>query len=135
METVSYSMRKPSAKRNKNTIELSMGGAKDVGNFRKCIQQNIMPSVDSLTYEGLLYEYKFDTSTVGDLNMMHEQKYDDSTLFYPTYCYAKTKKIDFTKDLSNISTNNKDESESEIDFFHSIELNTFSNYNTTKIKI
>eukprot|EP01083_Nonionella_stella_P143638 446826_1 len=66
-------------------LGFSVGGAKDVNNFRECIKQNIMPSAASITYNGLLYEYYFDTSTT-----RHNINDDDGTmLFYPSYCYAK----------------------------------------------
>eukprot|EP01084_Bolivina_argentea_P125540 222417_1 len=46
-----------------STIGLSVGGAKDVNNFRECIKKKRMPSGKSITYNGLLYEYYFDTKT------------------------------------------------------------------------
>eukprot|EP01084_Bolivina_argentea_P110064 196596_1 len=52
------------AVKKKNTIGLSVGGARDINNFRKCIEEGYMPSIGSITYNGLLYEYNFDTETV-----------------------------------------------------------------------
>eukprot|EP01084_Bolivina_argentea_P189052 325243_1 len=45
-----------------NKIGFAIGGSKDVNNFRDCIKNNIMPSIGSITYGGLLYEYYFDTT-------------------------------------------------------------------------
>ena len=73
-----------------DTIGLTFDGAKDVNNFRKCIAENIMPSVDSITCNGLFSEYYFDTKT--SKHVMDDQKNDnvndESLLFYPSYCFA-----------------------------------------------
>eukprot|EP01083_Nonionella_stella_P222978 795180_1 len=76
--------------RSYDTIGISVGGAKDV-QFRKCIEQNIMPSVDSITYNGLFYDYYFDTQT----NYHIPDTENNTSLFYPTYCYAKIKATNF----------------------------------------
>eukprot|EP01084_Bolivina_argentea_P136690 240728_1 len=92
-----------------NKIGFSVNGAKDVNTFRQCIEQNIMPNAASITYSGLLYEYQFATETVGDLNKNYNH-IDGSMLFYPSYCYAKVKKLDF--DMHNeykTDINNDDE--------------------------
>eukprot|EP01084_Bolivina_argentea_P205201 350598_1 len=86
--------------RSYDTIGISVGGAKDV-QYRKCIEQNIMPSVDSITYNGLFYDYYFDTQT----NYHIPDTENNTALFYPTYCYAKIRKLDFlhnfTKDYTS----------------------------------
>eukprot|EP00486_Rosalina_sp_Unknown_P016591 CAMPEP_0201595034 /NCGR_PEP_ID=MMETSP0190_2-20130828/192169_1 /ASSEMBLY_ACC=CAM_ASM_000263 /TAXON_ID=37353 /ORGANISM="Rosalina sp." /LENGTH=472 /DNA_ID=CAMNT_0048054881 /DNA_START=66 /DNA_END=1486 /DNA_ORIENTATION=- len=93
-----------------NTIGLSFGGAKDINNFRKCIEQNIMPSIDSITYNGIFNDYYFDTYR-RKYAIEYEHKMDEeSMLFYPTYCYAKTQKFDFGG-RQNSKLSDKDERE------------------------
>lgn len=53
------------------------GGAKDIDNFRQNIDENYIPEPDSMTYEGLFYEYEFDISGSSK----------EST-FYPVYEHA-----------------------------------------------
>ena len=50
----------PSAMRD-TSIGLSVGGAKDVNNFRENIKQGFLPLPTDVTYEGLFYDYTFDT--------------------------------------------------------------------------
>jgi len=59
---------------HQNTIGLSMGGSKDVNNFRKCIEENIMPSINSITCNGLLYQYYFNTETRKCIDTEIEEK-------------------------------------------------------------
>lgn len=59
----------------------SVGGAKDVGNFRENIAKGFLPLPTDVVVEGLFYDYFFDT---GEL-------YDCDDLFFPTYCAAATK--------------------------------------------
>lgn len=66
---------------NKDTIGLAAGGAKDVGNFRENIKNNYLPLPTDVTYEGLFYDYYFDTGEVGP----------SKKLFYPSYSYAVTR--------------------------------------------
>jgi Ca-activated chloride channel homolog len=56
----------------------SVGGAKDISNFRANIEHNYLPISTDITYEGLFYEYFFDTG----------EKKPCSTLFCPSYTYA-----------------------------------------------
>ena len=63
------------------TIGLSTGGAKDVVNFRANIQHNYLPLPTDITYEGLFYDYYFDTGIQGPCYK----------LFCPSYSYAVTK--------------------------------------------
>lgn len=42
-------------------IGLSVGGAKDINNFRENIKNNYLPLPTDITYEGLFYDYLFDT--------------------------------------------------------------------------
>jgi Ca-activated chloride channel homolog len=50
-----------SAPHQSNTIGYSVGGAKDIDNFRDNIENNFLPQLSSITYEGLFYDYYFDT--------------------------------------------------------------------------
>ncbi len=59
----------------------SVGGAKDVANFRANIDENYLPQSSDLTYEGLFYDYYFDTGA----------KTECTELFCPSYSYALTK--------------------------------------------
>lgn len=42
-------------------LGFSVGGAKDIGNFRENIKQGYLPIPTDITYEGLFYGYYFDT--------------------------------------------------------------------------
>lgn len=59
-------------------IGLATGGAKDASNFRINIENDYMPLPTDITYEGLFYEYFFDT---GETSVC--EKY-----FCPSYSYA-----------------------------------------------
>lgn len=60
------------------SLGFSTGGAKDVNNFRENIKNNYLPLPTDITYEGLFYDYYFDTGNMGKC-----QK-----LFCPSYSYA-----------------------------------------------
>ncbi len=76
---VAYSYSAPAAA--SSNIGLAAGGAKDVNNFRENIDQGYLPLPTDLTYEGLFYDYYFDTGTEEVC-----QK-----LFCPSYSYAISK--------------------------------------------
>lgn len=59
-------------------IGFSTGGAKDINNFRENIKQNYLPLPTDITYEGLFYDYYFDTGQAKECNK----------LFCPSYSYA-----------------------------------------------
>ncbi len=63
------------------TIGLAAGGAKDVGNFRENIRNDFLPLPTDLTYEGLFYDYFFDTGAVEPANK----------LYSPSYSFAVTR--------------------------------------------
>jgi Ca-activated chloride channel family protein len=65
----------------KRRIGLSAGGAKDVGNFRKNIENGFLPQPSDLTYEGLFYDYSFDT---GEATACKK-------LFCPSYVQAQSR--------------------------------------------
>lgn len=62
-------------------IGLAVGGAKDIGNFRENIKNDYLPLVTDITYEGLFYDYYFDTG----------EKKECDKLFCPSYSYAISK--------------------------------------------
>lgn len=62
-------------------LGLSVGGAKDIGNFRENIKNDFLPLLTDITYEGLFYDYFFDTGKV-----LKCEK-----LFCPSYTYAISK--------------------------------------------
>ncbi|MBU2100750.1 VWA domain-containing protein [Candidatus Micrarchaeota archaeon] len=59
----------------------SVGGAKDIGNFRENIDKNYLPVPTDITFEGLFYDYFFDTGETEACN----------NLFCPSYTYAVSK--------------------------------------------
>ena len=61
-----------------SAIGFSVGGAKDINNFRENIENNYFPITTDITYEGLFYDYYFDTG---------EQE-PCTELFCPSYAYA-----------------------------------------------
>jgi Ca-activated chloride channel family protein len=73
----SYSMAAPAAAAPAS-IGFSTGGAKDVSNFRENINQSYLPLPSDVTYEGLFYDYYFDTGAAGECKK----------LFCPSYSYA-----------------------------------------------
>ncbi|MEF8813239.1 MAG: VWA domain-containing protein [Halovenus sp.] len=62
------------------TIGLAAGGAKDVATFRRNVEEGYLPIPESMPYEGLFYNYYFDTGGDGSC----------SDLFCPTYSPAVT---------------------------------------------
>jgi Ca-activated chloride channel family protein len=83
---------------NSGKIGLSAGGAKDINNFRENIQNDYLPLATDITYEGLFYDYYFDTG----------QSEECRKLFCPSYTYAIT-----TDPISD-----------EIDYYLSVGLNS-----------
>ncbi len=64
-----------------DVIGLSAGGAKDINNFRENIINDYLPLPTDITYEGLFYDYYFDTG----------QTEECDSLFCPSYTYAVTR--------------------------------------------
>ncbi len=60
------------------SIGFSTGGAKDINNFRENIEQGYLPLPTDITYEGLFYDYYFDTGKAMECKK----------LFCPSYSYA-----------------------------------------------
>jgi Ca-activated chloride channel family protein len=77
---VSYSMASP-AMAAIPSIGFSTGGAKDVNSFRENIKQDYLPLPSDVTYEGLFYDYYFDTGAAKECKK----------LFCPSYSYAVSK--------------------------------------------
>ena len=57
------------------TIGLSTGGAKDVSNFRENILNNYLPLPTDVTYEGLFYDYFFDTGALEPATKLYSPSY------------------------------------------------------------
>lgn len=68
-------LRAPAADAN---LGFSTGGAKDVNSFRENIKNGYLPLPTDITYEGLFYDYYFDTGKLTEC----------SGLFCPSYSYA-----------------------------------------------
>jgi len=63
------------------SIGLSTGGAKDINNFRENINNGYFPISTDITYNGLFYDYTFDTGNKGE----------SDELFSPSYSCAISK--------------------------------------------
>lgn len=69
---------------NEATLGFSVGGAKNINNFRENIKNNYLPISTDITYNGLFYDYYFNTG-----NNNNEIKSNE--MFYPTYSKAISK--------------------------------------------
>ena len=69
-----------------STLGFSVGGAKNVDNFRENIKNRYLPISTDLTYNGLFYDYYFDTGRSGNSNNENSNE-----MFYPTYSTAVSK--------------------------------------------
>lgn len=95
-----------------DSLGFSVGGAKDADNFFQNLEEGYLPRYSSLTYEGLFYDYSFDTG--------QEQKCED--LFCPSYARG------ITRDLFSGTT----------DYYLSVGLNsglTEANFQRKKLNI
>jgi len=63
-----------------DSIGFSVGGARDINNFRANIENGYLPLPTDVTYEGLFYDYYFDTGRQSECR----------DLFCPSYSYAVT---------------------------------------------
>lgn len=61
-----------------SSLGFSVGGAKDIANFRENIKNGFLPLETDVTYEGLFYDYSFDTG----------QRQTCNDLFCPSYARA-----------------------------------------------
>ncbi|MBN2459890.1 VWA domain-containing protein [Candidatus Woesearchaeota archaeon] len=64
-----------------DTIGFSVGGAKDINNFRQNLNHSYLPLPTDITYEGLFYDYYFDTGATETC----------TKLFCPSYTSAISK--------------------------------------------
>ncbi|MCZ0933382.1 MAG: VWA domain-containing protein [Oligoflexia bacterium] len=71
----------PSSIYYEKNVGLSVGGAKDINNFRENIANQFLPLPTDITYEGLFYDYFFDTG----------QTEACEKLFCPSYTSAVSK--------------------------------------------
>jgi Ca-activated chloride channel homolog len=71
----------PARASSTNTIGLAAGGAKDITNFRENIRSGYLPQPADVTYEGLFYDYYFDTGGMEPTDK----------LYSPSYSYAVTR--------------------------------------------
>jgi Ca-activated chloride channel family protein len=78
---MSYSPAPAMAAAPSPSIGFSAGGAKDISNFRENILQDYLPLPSDVTYEGLFYDYYFDTG----------KALECKKLFCPSYSYAVSK--------------------------------------------
>ncbi|MEW6381725.1 MAG: VWA domain-containing protein [bacterium] len=78
-----YGIAAGGAMASSSSIGLSTGGAKDINNFRSNIKNGYLPIPSDVTYEGLFYDYYFDTGQQGEC-----QK-----LFCPSYSMAVSRDI------------------------------------------
>lgn len=62
-------------------LGFSVGGAKDINNFRENIKEGYLPLITDISYEGLFYDYFFDTGQTETCNK----------LFCPSYSSALSK--------------------------------------------
>lgn len=69
---------------NSLNIGFSTGGAKDISNFRENIRNGYLPSIYDITYEGLFYDYYFDTNN--DMTLQNSCE----NLFCPAYTNTVT---------------------------------------------
>jgi len=64
----------------------SVGGAKDIQNFRKNIQNNNLPAETDITYEGLFYDYYF--NIIGEKPVKTFNSSQTPAYFTPVYSWA-----------------------------------------------
>lgn len=64
-----------------SSIGFSTGGSKDINNFRENIKNGYFPISTDITYNGIFYDYAFDTG----------KKSESTELFSPTYSSAVSK--------------------------------------------
>ncbi|WP_440988423.1 vWA domain-containing protein [Haloarchaeobius baliensis] len=58
-----------------NSVGLAAGGAKDVNNFRQNVEEGFLPLPSDMPYEGLFYDYYFDTGDAGGCDSLFCPRY------------------------------------------------------------
>ena len=96
------------------SLGFAVGGAKDVNNFRENIQNNYLPIITDLSYEGIFNDYFFDTGN-------QQQDNNEKNLFCPSYSIA------ITKDPLQ-----EDQEQQSYEYYMSVGLNSNLNENTFK---
>ncbi len=66
-------------------LGFATGGAKDINNFRDNIENNYLPIPEDISYEGLFYDYYFDTG--------QNQEEECKELFCPSYNKIRKKHL------------------------------------------
>jgi len=66
-----------------NKIGFSVGGAKDIQNFRENIHNNFLPLPTDITHEGLFYDYYFETNKKEECDELFCPSYDLMTSHDP----------------------------------------------------
>ena len=61
-----------------DSLGFAVGGSQDIGNFRENVENGFLPIPTDITYEGLFYDYYFDTGSMQECEK----------LFCPSYSYA-----------------------------------------------
>ncbi len=56
-------------------LGFSVGGAKDINNFRENIENNYMPVKEDITHEGIFYDYFFDNNITKEASHLFEPAY------------------------------------------------------------
>ena len=79
----SSSVNYESAVADTDYLGFSVGGAKNSTSYRENIENNYFPLETDITYEGIYYDYYFDTGKDSSTN--------DGEMFYPTYSKAVSK--------------------------------------------
>ena len=60
---------------SEDALGFSVGGAKDVNNFRENIKNNYMPEEEDITHEGIFYDYFFDNNITKKATHLFEPAY------------------------------------------------------------
>lgn len=66
-----------------DNLGFSVGGAKDIGNFRENIKRNYMPVEEDITHEGIFYDYFFDNNITKEATHLFEPAYTSSKTKHP----------------------------------------------------
>ena len=114
----SFSIASPNSSASADTnIGFSTGGAKDINNFRENIKEGYFPISTDITYNGLFYDYTFDT---GNSTTNQED------LFYPSYSTAISKdpkNVQLYDVMGRVYEMMKDYNNAEVYFNKALEIN------------
>ena len=80
----SFSLDAAAAPRAKSaSLGFAVGGAKDVGNFRQNIENDYLPMTDDVTFEGLFYDYFFETGEEEPCDQLFCASYSEAVVKNP----------------------------------------------------